>query len=403
VGAITGSKYPKNVLLAGLVVGLGAVVVGFAVWQGRTTGLLDLRIYLGAVRGWERGGSLYGFADPTFHKSATYPPFGLLPLAPLTSVPVRVAEVLWTLANLGALGVGVWLVTGPSYLGLTGARRRTVALAGVAVAIPTAAVWTDLNQGQVNLWLWLAILADVAALRRDRRWAGVGVGLATAAKLVPGVFIVFYLVLRRYGAAGRAIATAAAATVVGAVLAPADSRAFFTSLLWDSGRVGQLDEGQNNSLRALLAHTGLPGGAQVAAWLLLGAAIAVVGLRQGVKAWRAGRDLEAVLVIGCVGALISPITWTHHLVFLVAALALVVDRRPALLALWVLLVDPVGFGGWWVTSDLRALVMVAVVAGILHLDGRRSSGDGAGRPLASSPTQTVLRPSPWPEPPTVRG
>jgi alpha-1,2-mannosyltransferase len=401
VGAIDVTKYPKRLAL--LVGALGAVVVAFVVWQGRTTGLLDLRIYLGAVRGWERGGSLYAFADPSFHKRATYPPIGLLPLAPLTLVPVRVAELLWTLANLGAIAVGAWLVTGASYLGLAGARRRTSALAGVALAIPTAAVWTDLNQGQVNLWLWLAILVDVAAVRRDRPWAGVGVGLATAAKLVPGVFILFFLALRRFGTAGRAIGTAVAATALGVLLAPADSRAFFTSLLWDSSRVGQIDEGQNNSLRAVLAHAGLPNPLQVAAWVAVGTLIAAIGLRQAVKAWQAGRDLEAVLVVGCVGALLSPISWTHHLVFLVGALALIVDRRPALVAAWLLLVDPIGFGNWWVTSDLRALAMVAVVAGILHVGGRRSSGDRPGRPLASSATQTVLRPSPWPEPPAVRG
>src|SRR5207342_3842734 len=93
---------------------LGAGVVGFVVWQGRTTGLLDLRIYLGAVRGWASGGSLYSFVDPTFGKSATYPPFGLLVLMPLAPWPLPWAEVAWTLANLGALGAIAWLVAGPS-------------------------------------------------------------------------------------------------------------------------------------------------------------------------------------------------------------------------------------------------------------------------------------------------
>jgi alpha-1,2-mannosyltransferase len=348
---------------------LCGVVVGFVVWQGGTTGLLDLRIYLGAVRGWQGGGSLYAFSDPTYHLSGTYPPIGLLGLAPLTVLPVRMAEVVWTLANLGAVAAIAWVVA-DRYLGLTGRRRALVVVAGTALAIPTAAVWTDLNQGQVNLWLWLAVLVDMAAVRRDRRWSGALIGVATAVKLVPGAFILFLLAIRRFGAAGRAVLVAAAATALGWLLAAPDSRSYVTSLLWDSSRVGAVDDGQNNSLRALLAHLGVSGPAQVGLWLVLAAAVGGFALVRAVRAWRAGQDLYAVLVVGCAAALVSPITWTHHLVFL--ALVLLLLPRPAtatgrwlvLGAAWLFLVDPVGWGDSWLTGGLRSVAMVLVIAGI---------------------------------------
>jgi hypothetical protein len=84
-------------------------------------------------------------------------------------------------------------------------------------------------------------------------------------------------------------------------------------------------------------------------------------------ALRSGATVTAATVAGAAMSLVSPIAWTHHLVFLCFPLLLLVGRpgwRPkALLAgAVVVLVDPVGFGASAATSVVRTLILVGVLA-----------------------------------------
>ena len=163
--------------------------------------------------------------------------------------------------------------------------------------------------GQINMLLVVLILADLLfAVPRDRRWAGVGVGLATALKLFPGIFIVYLLVDRAAG--GRrsvASATAAAATLVAAAFAPQDSWRFWTHELWATDRVGRTDYTGNQSLfgPAQPAHRA---GTKPAAllWPLLAALVVAYGLWRAARAARA-RDWTAGLALaGLVGVADQP-------------------------------------------------------------------------------------------------
>ena len=91
-------------------------------------------------------------------------------------------------------------------------------------------------------------------MRRGSRWAGVGIGLATAIKLTPGIFIVYLLVTGRWRAAAVATGTAAAATLLAAALAPDASREFWTEALWNTDRVGSLSFISNQSLQGVVAR-----------------------------------------------------------------------------------------------------------------------------------------------------
>ena len=104
----------------------------------------------------------------------------------------------------------------------------------MALAVPLAVaiepVRETLGYGQVNLLLFALIMADLVALRwrvpaghrtaarptarccgfcYSGAWAGVGIGLATAVKLTPALFIVYLLITRQWRAAMTAIGTAA--------------------------------------------------------------------------------------------------------------------------------------------------------------------------------------------------
>src|SRR4029453_7110495 len=88
--------------------------------------------------------------------------------------------------------------------------RRHGASPWFAVALVVPAVLAmepireTLAEGQLNVFIFALVLADVVALRRGRAWCGVGIGLATALKLTPGLFLVFLVLIgRRRGAGGR--------------------------------------------------------------------------------------------------------------------------------------------------------------------------------------------------------
>src|SRR5690606_17865660 len=163
--------------------------------------------------------------------------------------------------------------------------------------------------GQVNAVLLMLVLADAVFLvRRGSRFAGIGVGLATAIKLTPGIFILYLLVTRRLRATVVAAGTAAGATLLAALVAPDESRVFWTEALWNTDRVGDLSYISIQSLQGMLARLD-PVDPSRAVWLA--GVVAVLAA----WAWRVRRAdlLTGVALTGVVGGVVSPVTWIHHL------------------------------------------------------------------------------------------
>ena len=174
--------------------------------------------------------------------------------------------------------------------------------------------------GQVNLLLLVLVCADLWLLERGGRLAGVGTGLATAIKLTPAVFILYLLLTRRYRAAAVAGAAALGATLVAGLVMPGASQVFWTDALWNTGRVGSLAYVSNQSLRGLVARLAGTGGGIVWALTML-----IVLIVWGYRVRRAPLPVGFALT-GVVACLVSPVTWVHHLVWLVPALVLLADE-----------------------------------------------------------------------------
>jgi alpha-1,2-mannosyltransferase len=185
--------------------------------------------------------------------------------------------------------------------------------------------------GQVNLFLVALVLADVAALGRGRPWAGVGIGLAAAVKLTPGVFVLYLLLTRRWRAAATATGTFLVASLIALAVDPRTSIQYWTTTLWETNRVGRLDKTSNQSILGVFARLDLPQQPGRRLWLALALAVLAVALWRAVRAYRRGDDLVGVTLTGLAGCLISPISWTHHLYWVVPAAVVLVDvavRRP---------------------------------------------------------------------------
>ncbi|MEU7612034.1 glycosyltransferase family 87 protein [Micromonospora sp. NPDC049204] len=289
---------------------------------------LDLKIYMSAVDWWRVGHPLYDYVQPDRVQGElyfTYPPFSALLLWPFGLLRLGATVAIFTVLTVLAVVLTTrWLMM-PVIARHDLPRAFTLTVA-VLLVLAVESTRETITFGQINMLLVVLILADLLfAVPQARRWAGVGVGLATALKLFPGIFIVYLLATRRWRAAAVASATAAAATLLAAAIAPGDSWRFWTQELWDNDRVGRTDYVGNQSLFGLLSRFTAPEKPDRLLWLLVVAVVAAYGLWRAARAARAGDLVTGLTLTGLVGSLVSPITWTHHIYWFVPAVVLLAD------------------------------------------------------------------------------
>jgi alpha-1,2-mannosyltransferase len=356
-----------------VLVGLGVAIGIVAAKSSNPTGLLDLHIYRDAARGIS-GGALYDYQDPNFGLGFTYPPFAAVLFAILGPLPVHVLEFGWTI-----LSATSWLAVMACFWRRSVRARAprwardlpATTVAGVwLISLLSAPLWLALNQGQVGIFLWAALAADVVLTIDKRRGAGVLTGLAAATKVLPFVAIPLYAISGRARAAARAAVAFAGATLLGMILLPSESRRYWGELLWGT-RVGERGDPRNDSLAGALTRAFGEGRLTTFAAVVLGLGVFALGLVAFRTAVGRNAPLAAILVLGSTMSLMAPITWTHHLVFLSLLLwfpLLSWRARPAASALVlavviVVLVDPFGAGDADAPlgSLLRAVVMLAIL------------------------------------------
>ena len=290
---------------------------------------VDLRTYRDAVLWMAHGHPLYSFyGHPENHTLGfTYPPFAAVVMHPLGWISATHAYLWWSVAIVVALAVCVrWIL--PAEL-LRPANWWLAICAGVALFYLNP-IRDTFSFGQVDVFVALAVLADLHLLRRGSRWAGTGIGVATAFKLTPGIFILYLLVTRRTRAAVTAMAAALVVTGLSTAIAPGTSRTYWLTVIWQPDRIGQIRSSSNQSLYGLLTHladndVSPTAHAPAGLWLIGGVVIAAVGLLLARKAFTVGDDLAGFTLAGLVGGLVSPISWVHHLFWFAPACVILAD------------------------------------------------------------------------------
>jgi alpha-1,2-mannosyltransferase len=283
-------------------------------------GSADLDVYRHGASTLLHGGSLYGraFAAGTHAKLPfTYPPFAGIAALPLLPLPETLTAELWGIATIAMLA---WCVRVSFWQGL----ERRPSRSDVIVALLTASflasrpVYDHLADGQVDILLMTLCFADTLSTRP--RWPrGLLVGVATAIKLVPGIFIPYLWVTGRRKAAALAAATFVACEAVAAMVDPGDSRRYWTHLVFDTERPGRTAGYKNQSLRGILLRVLAPQGRAI---LLAAAALALalVGLALARRATTRGDVVTGATLAGLTGVLASPVSWIHATVWIIPAL-----------------------------------------------------------------------------------
>jgi hypothetical protein len=131
---------------------------------------------------------------------------------------------------------------------------------------------------------------------------------------------VFFLLARRTREAAIAAATFAGCGLAGYALAPHASWLYWTKLFFDVKRV-YAPYVSNQSLYG--AVTRIAGGdAHVPGWyLVLPLTVGAAGLATAAALARRGDWLGGASAAGVTGLLVSPISWSHHWVWVIPALA----------------------------------------------------------------------------------
>ncbi|MEE6137425.1 mannosyltransferase [Mycobacterium sp. 050128] len=297
------------------------------------TNFVDLHVYLGGAAALDHPGTLYDFVysehTPDFPLPFTYPPFAAIVFYPLHLVPFGLAGFLWLVAMMAALYASVRI--SQRLLGVPPGGGRRVAMAWTAITIWIEPLRNNFDYGQINVFLMLAVLW---AIYTTRWWlSGLLVGVAAGIKLTPAIAGVYLVGVRRFAAAAFSAVVFFGTIALSVLIAGDQTRYYFTELLGDAHRVGPIATSINQSWRGGISRI-LGHDAGFGPLVLLAIAVTAV---LAILAWRAvdcSDRLGKLLVVELFALLMSPISWTHHWVWLVPLMMWLIQgpwrERPAM-------------------------------------------------------------------------
>lgn len=263
--------------------------------------LTDLETWVGEHGVLHVEGSLYESTQ------FTGTPFVGLVLKPFTRAAEQALGWGWTFGSL-LLVVALGLVAARALPRPVG--RRTALLAApvaVSLLMLSLPVRNALWLGQTSILPVLLVLLGCFAVRGEHadRVGGVLIGVAAAFQPTVLLFVpLLWFTDRRRAAVSTGVTFLACTAVAWAAMAQ-DSYTYWVHHMAGVGLGGEADDLANQSLHGALLRLGLNGPLEIALFLLLGAAVAVLALRRAVRYARDGQLLLAVAVTGCAAVVVS--------------------------------------------------------------------------------------------------
>lgn len=344
------------------------LVLGVIGWLAGWPLGMDSAVYRAGALGLLHGEPLYDANTLAFEPSWAQLPFTYPPVAALLFVPLAVlpAPIAW-----GALGaISIAAVAAVVSLSIRATRSPALLARGpmVVVALTAAVlllepVWRTVSLGQINLILLVLIMVDVLVLTmRGSRAGGVLVGVAAAVKLTPLIFVPHLLFTGRWRDALRAVVTFVVLQTAMLAVIPHDVVQFWTSAVSDPTRIGTVNWSDNQSLNAVVLRLTDSAPWSMTVVLGIGLVLAAPAVWLMLRYHRRGDELRAMLVTAGYGLLLSPVSWTHHWVWVIPLLVTLLATAPrvaaavvAVFASYVLLLLPGGRNpeqGWSIVDHL---------------------------------------------------
>jgi alpha-1,2-mannosyltransferase len=296
---------------------------------------IDLQVYVYAVKDMLAGKDVFATATPFWSLYFIYPPIAAILMTPLAFGPYAFWQVIWT----GGL---VWAQQ--SVLKRCGAPRGwKLGLLGIAVLLAVEPIRTTLGYGQVNTLLMAVVIADLLPDPPDqprRIPQGTLIGLAAAIKLTPALFVIFMFLIGKRRAAITAIISFAIFTVIAAILLFRETVVFFGGLSGGDTRTASPLYTGNQSLLGVFFRLGDSSRTTTLLGLTVAGLLAVLGCLIAASWWQSNEKVFAVALVGLTTCLASPLSWTHHYVWILPMAMAVLSRGVPRWARYV--------GGLWV-------------------------------------------------------
>ena len=301
-----------------LIVAVPSVLLAYGVigWlRGWPLGV-DSSVYRAGAVLFAHGRSPYQAAGLGYLRlSFTYPPAAALLFAPLALLP---AQLVWAvMASASVLGLALVIrvaIARAPYWGYPAGWSTPLLTVAMMCLLP---VWRAIGLGQVTIPLMAMVTVDVLVVtaRRPAR-GGLLTGVAAAVFLVPLIFIPHLFLTGNRTAARRALTVFAGLQGLALAIAPRDI-AYWTSLVFQTDRIGQAQLPDNQSLNGVVARlTDMSPWSAYVAWAA-GAALAVPALLLMRRYQRRGQHLSALCVTACYGLLLAPVSWRPTWVWMV--------------------------------------------------------------------------------------
>jgi len=324
-----------------MVVALG-LIAGFGV-TGRqmmiTDFPVDMIIYMEGVRAFLDGAEMY--AVPMYAGSLAlpfiYPPFGALVMVPLTRYEHDLAGDIMIMLSSALILLCLWFVlravTGRDVDKLSLAALTAVTWPAVLLIEP---VWLNSGFAQLNVVIMALVILDLVP---RRRWLPQGslIGVAAAIKVTPLAMLLFFLLRRDVRAILVAGASALLVTGLGALVRWDATKQYFTDVLLGMGTETEFGVNtvyqSNSSLKGMLMRWWTSPAALDAnstltnvLWLVL--ALLTIGLGAWLMVALLRRDMlvDAALVNAVIMLLVSPVSWSHHWIWLTLLLPVLAWR-----------------------------------------------------------------------------
>jgi alpha-1,2-mannosyltransferase len=299
-----------------------AYSLSIAIWTKET----DLLVYLMGGR-LARTPALYTSVLPHTPLPFTYTPLAALLFAPFGWAGIGAArevptQVIWTLFNMATL-LGLIVVSIRAVRpAIPRTERWRLALLLSFPAVFLDPVMLTIGFGQINLMLALLVLWDLLGDRKIGSHTlplGVATGIAVAIKLTPAIFIPYMFLTGRRRGALNCVITFLVCDLLGFALSPGASWLFWTKDVFKPSRTGGLLYLSDQNLSsAIQRFDHAPLGTGVLAPVVL--AIGVGGVALAVWAHRRSSPVLGTIVCATTGLIVSPVTWVHHLVWVVPAI-----------------------------------------------------------------------------------
>lgn len=321
---------PRDLLNLLAFLGVASGLIANKILVERFDWRIDAAVYRRGALALVNGESLYAqpFDMGNLNLPFIYPPIGaavFYPFGFLEFFNDELASTLMVVISSLLMLVCLYLVANSVLRG----HDRQLAFAIAAISWPVVLlmepVLLNADLGQINVIIMALVVYDLLPTKR-RIPRGVLIGLAAAIKLTPLAMLLYFLVKKDFRGIINAVISMLVFTALGALISWENTKEFFLTTLFNLNADGESGVStvyqSNSSLQAMIYRWWPCQDAATASslpmllWVVLSLiAIVAVGLLMH-QLFARGLQVEAVMANAMLMLLISPISWSHHWVWL---------------------------------------------------------------------------------------